>query len=149
MVSLANVDEDARRGRGPLRAVTGSGVMRLPARLMGSTAGQNVGSHRLQNQALQPSAQIQTKGAEACSSIALQHVLKESSIFKGQYCDSQTARPTTVSGKNICMPSVFCQLSMRESMPAVRMSSMSEQVNTGTSHDLHRGAAQCKLSGVL
>lgn len=38
MVSRAKVDEDARRGRGPLRVVTGSGVMRSPARLTGSTA---------------------------------------------------------------------------------------------------------------
>ena len=42
-----------------------------------------------------------------------------------------------MSGKKIWMPSVFCQFSMRESSPAVRIRSMSEQVNTGTSHDLH------------
>lgn len=54
-----------------------------------------------------------------------------------------------MSGKNICMPSVFCQLSMRESMPAVRIRSMSEQVNTGTSHDLHSDDAQSTLTGVL
>ena len=39
MVSLAKVDEDARMGRGPGSLVlAGSGAIRSPARLMGSTA---------------------------------------------------------------------------------------------------------------
>ena len=45
-----------------------------------------------------------------------------------------------VRGKKIWMPRVFCQFSMSESMPAVRIKSMSEHVMTGTSHDLqHSG----------
>ena len=36
------------------------------------------------------------------------------------------------------MPSVFCQFSISESRPAVRISSMSEQVRTGRSHDLQQ-----------
>ena len=51
---------------------------------------------------------------------------------------SQTASPTMVSGKNIWMPKVFCQFSMSESIPAVRIKSMSEHVMTGTSHDLRQ-----------
>ena len=43
MVSLAKVDEDARKGRGPGSFVlAGCGVMRLPARLTGSTAASKI-----------------------------------------------------------------------------------------------------------
>ena len=70
-------------------------------------------------------------GALSRPSLAGPQVLEEGSR-------SQTASPTTVRGKKIWMPSVFCQFSMSESMPAVRIRSMSEQVMTGTSHDLQQ-----------
>ena len=47
------------------------------------------------------------------------------------------------------MPSVFCQFSMSESMPAVRIRSMSEQVRTGRSHDLQQCNVRKLATGAL